>query len=231
MEKNNKNTSRRKKTGKIAGRIILGIIAVCTLWLLVCFFTGNIPMFFGYGFIRIQSGSMEPAIQTGDFILIEKADADEIKVGDIITFKSDDPTIKDLPNTHRVDEIIAGDNGNIEFITKGDANLTPDIQTAKGDRIYGRYVTTLTALTAVYSVLSKPYVFWPLMILIVGLIIFISVLDVRKENTNKKQKDMDRLVAEEIEKLKSSENIISDSEENDKSNDINDTKGGNGSDV
>ncbi len=201
----NVSQSTVKKAGKVVLRVITLAFALFALWLVVCSLTGRMPSLFGYGIVRIQSGSMEPVIHTGDFILIKKTAAEKIQAGDIITFKSDDPTIKDLPNTHRVVEVI--DNGR-EFVTKGEANLTNDSQTAKNGRLYGRYVKTLTVLTAVFSFVAKPYVFWPVILIIIGLFIFFYYKDIKKLKSESKKADMDELIAREIEKLEQNQNTI-----------------------
>ena len=108
---------------------------------------GEIPYFFGYSVMNIVSGSMEDTIPEGSYILIKKTDPSEIRKGDIICFFSDDPAIKGFPNTHTViEEPIRTEQG-IEFVTKGDANPVKDSETAKGDKLIGRYVTRLDALT------------------------------------------------------------------------------------
>ena len=97
--------------------------------------------------MNIVSGSMEDTIPEGSYILIKKVDATEIRKGDIICFYSDEPAIRGYPNTHTVvEEPIYGENG-IEFVTKGDANPRKDDYTAKGDKLIGRYVVNLNALT------------------------------------------------------------------------------------
>lgn len=213
-----------KKAGSITGRILTVVIAAFAVWLIICSISGNIPMLFGYGIVHIETGSMEPTIKTGAFILIEKTEAAEIQADDIITFKSDDPKIKGLPNTHRVKEIVKNDDGNIEFITQGDANYTTDEQTAKGEKIYGRYVTTLTVLTAVYRIISKPYVFWPIILIAIGLFIYSYIKDLKGfDDKDRKKEETDRLMNEELEKLKREK---TDPESNEDKNNENGTKGG-----
>lgn len=217
----NPANKKTKKVWKTAGYIGTGIIALIAVWLIVCFITGNLPMLFGYGVVRIQTGSMKPVINPGEFILIEKVSPKDIKVGDVITFKSDEPTIKDKPNTHRVEEIIVNADGSIEFVTKGDANHIKDNVTAKGEKVYGRYVKTLKSLGGIFSVVSKPFVFWPVILLTVAIMVFSSVKDIKKETKSMKNKEIDALVQQEVEKLKNQNTENPDSENN-----TNHTKGG-----
>ena len=108
---------------------------------------GEVPKFFGFCVLQIVSGSMETEIPTGSYILVKEADVDEIEKDDIISFYSSDPSIYGYLNTHRVVEKIEGENG-VEFVTRGDANTTDDEYTAKADNLIGKYVKTLTVLTA-----------------------------------------------------------------------------------
>lgn len=107
---------------------------------------GKVPSVFGYSVMNIISGSMEDEIPKGSYILIKKQDAEEVERGDIICFYSSDPLIYGMPNTHRVVDIIEGEQ--IEFVTRGDANLGEDKVTAKGENLIGVYVKRLDGLTA-----------------------------------------------------------------------------------
>jgi signal peptidase I len=88
----------------------------------------NKPMFlFGKSAVWIVSESMEDVIPRNSYILIEKISAEDIKVGaedgDIVMFKSDDPTLGGGYNTHR---IIGKDEQTGMFISKGDHNVVED---------------------------------------------------------------------------------------------------------
>jgi signal peptidase I len=121
---------------------------------------GEVPSVFGYSVLNIISGSMENAedpdggIPVGSYILVKRTDPKEIKRGDIISFYSNDPSIFGFPNTHRVVEEPIVTDGEYEFVTKGDANFTPDKYNAKGDRIIGRYVRRLDGVTSFVRMLE-----------------------------------------------------------------------------
>ena len=55
-----------------------------------------------YGAYVIVSGSMEPIIKVRDAVIIKRADADNIKVGDVVTYRSQDPSYYGILITHRV---------------------------------------------------------------------------------------------------------------------------------
>jgi len=76
-------------------------------------------------YLKIGSGSMEPAISAGDTIRVKKVtNGSLIEVGDIIVFKS--PRMTDEQIVHRVAAKELHD-GLWYFQTKGDANLSPDV--------------------------------------------------------------------------------------------------------
>ena len=79
-----------------------------------------LPYAFGYQTLAVLSGSMEPAYHVGSIVFVKKVPADEIKVGDPITFRlSNEATFA----THRVVRI---DKDKKQFVTKGDANNMED---------------------------------------------------------------------------------------------------------
>ena len=102
---------------------------------------GNVPYIFGYRVMQVISDSMRPTISAETCIVIEKVDdISGIKIGDVITFISEDPRIDGYYNTHRVNDIITdAETGEILFQTKGDAYETPDAQLVSFDQIAGRY--------------------------------------------------------------------------------------------
>lgn len=82
---------------------------------------GKAVPFVGYPVLVIVGGSMEPAIHLGAAAILERVDADQIAVGDVVSFKTGQQTTF----THRVTRIAQRDDG-IYFETKGDANETID---------------------------------------------------------------------------------------------------------
>ena len=98
---------------------------------------------------------MDPKIPVGSFVLIKKASPEEIEVGDIITFYTDDPdpVVAGRTITHRVLSITQ-ENGKYVFETKGDnheTNPVPDAYPARGECLVGRYVCGMLPVTAVVT--------------------------------------------------------------------------------
>jgi signal peptidase len=95
-----------------AGLVVLGLVAI-TIG----------PRFLPYQALIVRSGSMSPTIPTGSIVFYTKIPSSKVKVGNVIVFsKPGDPSEK---VTHRVYQIGQNATGPY-FITKGDANGTPD---------------------------------------------------------------------------------------------------------
>ena len=107
----------------------------------------RIPDICGYSIFRISTGSMEPAIPAGMYVLVQKTEPEKIQTGDIITFYSEDPDIYNYPNTHRVVSKRLEESGTYLFETRGDANYINDKLLVPEQRLIGRVLLNLTELT------------------------------------------------------------------------------------
>ena len=92
-----------------------------------------------YGAYVIVSGSMEPIIKVRDAVIVKRATMDNIKVGDVITYRSTDESFYGILITHRVINI-EDVNGEKVFITKGDHNETIDRTPVHFAQIRGKVV-------------------------------------------------------------------------------------------
>jgi signal peptidase len=82
---------------------------------------------------------MEPAIDVGSVILVDRVHPSAIDRGDVITFKRDRSR---EPITHRVVRIEQRDTGRY-FVTKGDANEEPDLQPVAASSVLGRVMVAI----------------------------------------------------------------------------------------
>ena len=137
----------------ILSYVLMAILVVIIVMTLIAKFNNKVPSVLGYSVLRISSGSMETTLPTGSYIVVKKTDPKDVKVGDIITFYSDDPTIYGMPNTHRVIGIKTGEDGKLIFQTKGDNNLIEDKYPPSEDALIGVFQTRL----ALVSVLSGAF--------------------------------------------------------------------------
>lgn len=129
-----------KKFFKDIGGIIIALLiaaAMCfSVYVTVCTVTGRTVTIFGYSVLRVETGSMEPALHVGDCIIVRQCDPKTLKEGDIISFWSDQEDIKGMLVTHRIKSV----NSDGSFVTMGDANPVTDRVAAAPDKILGVYV-------------------------------------------------------------------------------------------
>lgn len=107
-----------KKIIKVLSKIVTVLVLIYTITV--------VPVIFSYHPLVVLSGSMEPTIKVGSLIYYKEKN--DYNVNDIISFN-----IKGQTVTHRiVDEL--DDN----YITKGDANESNDLNPIKKDNIKGK---------------------------------------------------------------------------------------------
>lgn len=122
---------------------VLGAVIVATVILIITgrFSEDSMPSVLGRKVLTVISGSMEPAIMTGDVIIVEPLKPEEeIGEGDIITFwASDETSSSPMLVTHRVMGVIYVNDVPAAYVTKGDANNAPDLTPVTREQIVGRY--------------------------------------------------------------------------------------------
>jgi len=102
---------------------IVGYLALAfCLALLASLLTVAATNLLGYDSYVIYSGSMEPTVKVGSLLLSRPADVEDLRVGDVITYRSPG---NHTTLTHRIVSIRQED-GDWVFKTKGDASLQPD---------------------------------------------------------------------------------------------------------
>jgi signal peptidase I len=107
------------------------------------------PMAFGMRSFTVLSGSMEPALDTGDMVVDNQIAPIDARPGDIVTFK--DPRSHDRMITHRLRSVsIAG--GTARIVTKGDANDATETWTVPAGGRIGRVAYRLPMLGYALSV-------------------------------------------------------------------------------
>jgi signal peptidase len=96
------------------------------------------PRILGANLLVVLSQSMEPNIPMGSIVVSQPvAAADEIEVGDAITFQALGPNGEPALITHRVVEVL-GDGIEIRLRTQGDAVEDPDMSLVSASNLVGR---------------------------------------------------------------------------------------------
>lgn len=124
--------SLRRKIKKPDSTLSWAIVVLVAVFL-VFFSLG----YFGVHPTVVYSGSMQPALDIGDIVILSAVPVGTIKAGDIIQYRLDHIDI-----IHRVYNI-SGDKENKVFNTKGDANSDVDIDPVASRQIKGKVLFTL----------------------------------------------------------------------------------------
>ena len=136
----------------------------------------------GIKLYTVQSGSMAPAIPAGSLVLSKPADS--YRVGDVITFKAEkDRLIKNpkYTTTHRIHEIKEIALGQKEYVTKGDANDTPDSQAVAKDLVLGKTVFSIPLLGYPISFAKTREGLIILIVIPATMIIYSEILNIKNE--------------------------------------------------
>jgi len=156
--------------------VIFGLILVFSVYnkIQVSFFGKDYSDFFGYSVFEVQTGSMKPEINPGDWIIVKSTK--NIKLNDVVTYKEGGDYI-----THRV----IGKSGGT-YITKGDANPSKD-DPIDEKQMVGVVVKTLPAFGFLKKTIFNPIV---LVSIIATILIFNYVMKKNKKEDLEKKENM-----------------------------------------
>jgi len=112
-----------------AARVLLFVAGASLVFVLA-------SMAFGYRALIVKSGSMSPAIGTGDVVVTRLVHPGSVHVGDVVTFR--DPSRNQDLVTHRVVKI-QPHGAKIAFETRGDANTGVEDWDIAREGSVGRY--------------------------------------------------------------------------------------------
>ena len=136
-----KKTKKKKKKSKFSKIIsaIEWIILFACIGLFVYTFTctarGKAVKIFGKSLLYVVTGSMEPTIHVGEYVIVQSVPTEKLQYGDIIAFYTENEEIKGKLVIHRIIEV--RDDGT--FIVMGDANPVPDEIPIKPENIIGKF--------------------------------------------------------------------------------------------
>lgn len=179
------------------------LIAVFILFLLliiffICYFgdllynikTGNnkAPLFGAY---VIVSPSMVPTIQVNDAIIVRRANEDELEIGDIITFSSNDSSYKGLTITHRIVGKQAVQNGDYVYRTKGDNNNVEDMSLVRYGDVYGKVILKIPKLGYIQKYLLTPFGFITSILVPILLVIIFDIIRIFRMIKQKKEEEIE----------------------------------------
>ncbi len=146
---------------------------------------------FGYTITKILSPSMagdrEDSFDTDDVILCKMYAGQNLEKDEIITFYAPEGhRLEGYTITHRIYDKKVGENGDILYTTKGDANSKVDEFSVTEDMIIAIYVARLPVLTWFFKIIGE---FWGFLLIIVMPLVLILIVQIVKLVKLKLQKD------------------------------------------
>lgn len=175
-----------KLIGRIFGFLIISIMIAYTVYTMNAklLLHEKLPMLNGYGHAVVLSGSMAPALNVNDLVIIHQEN--KYKENDIVMYVDQSNSLV----THRIISI----DGN-KITTKGDANNTIDYP-FEASRIKGKVIKSVPWIGNIIEFMQNP--FFVAAVLIIT--ILLMHLSYRSAN-NKKDKRLNA-IKEEIDRLK-----------------------------
>ncbi|MBQ7069795.1 MAG: signal peptidase I [Ruminococcus sp.] len=184
---------------------ILVAATIFTAYVMINTGLGKPVNVFGRYVLRVMTGSMEPSLHTGDYIVVKKVDTKSIKKDDVITFYSEESDVNGKLVTHRVVDIEKDGS----FQTMGDANPVADHKLVRPDQVVGKYVRKARFFRWVSSFADSKKILLVLVIIPLTLIAFYEMKTVVKLGIKAKLEDKEdyeqrkqELMREAIEKEK-----------------------------
>lgn len=204
----------KKRIINIISYAVVGLLVILLGFILISNLSGNVTFVLNRAAVWVITDSMEnpddePNIPARSYVLIEKAAAADVQVGDVILFVSSDPALNGAHNLHRVVRI-EGDHA--EFVTKGtnkDHNLAEDKYTAKAENVIGIYRRNLPVMSFFGRLMASGTGIALMVLLVTGVFAVVYVPDMiqaskarKAKKEREKKEQFDELVRLEIEKMK-----------------------------
>ena len=140
------------------------------------------PSFYIYEAYMIETTSMEPTLNVNDVIIIKRCKEENLKKGDIITYKINGEII-----THRIVEIVQEEiTGTNQYITKGDNNNVEDEDYVLFSDIEGKMIMKIPKLGSIVSFMKNGIII--ILIILIFLIIYLNRVEMKEKSEARREK-------------------------------------------
>lgn len=178
-------------------------------------FNRNDRDLFGYKMYIVNSDSMAKTdFDAGDLILVKEVNPNTLKVGDIITFMSQNTESFGETVTHKIRKLTTDADGNPGFVTYGTTTDVDDQTIVTFPYILGKYESHIPGLGHFFNFLKTTpgyfvCIFIPFMLIIIyeGVKFFNLFRRYRKEQMDEMQAERDKIEAERLENAKMLEEL------------------------
>lgn len=191
VDKITKQIKIEKTISKIFKTIILVFLTMLLIINLVMLYQTNIknaeiPRIGPIAVFNIISESMVPTINVNDLIVIKQCEQEEMQVGDIITYKTEDDTIV----THKIIEINKVAEKNV-YTTKGDNNDIKDSDPIYHEQVHGKYLFKISGAGKIAERLQENNGLISVALIIIIFIILKNSKDKKRETRKRTREKYD----------------------------------------
>lgn len=203
-----------KKVRNVLSVSVLVILVLFVLFVTFQRISGKPPSIFGYQIYRVSSASMEPDLLVGDVILSKQVMANDLQIGDVVTYVGTEGQLKGKVITHAVVKKPYIKNDVYYIETQGVANGTLPDPPFSEEHLLGKMVCVIPLLNYLYSFFLTPYglvaIIFLILMMFSGEIIYLIRLLINKEDKKQglSEEQWERIldtVKEEEEKVKNRE--------------------------
>lgn len=179
---------------------LLVVAAVCMMVFTVVSvttFDRNDRDLFGYKAFICRSDSMKATdFASGDLVFVKEVSPATIKVGDIISYRSEDPDTFGETFTHKVRSLTATEDGQPAFITYGTTTGVDDELPVKYTQFQGLYKFDIPKLGTFFTFLKTTPGYFICIFLPFMLLILMQGLNTVKAFRKYKKEQMEEMTAE-----------------------------------
>lgn len=158
---------------------LIVFIVVVTLCLIIVFKSysepDKIPSLWGWKPLIVLSSPIETNIMDGDLIFVKEVDVSELKVGDVILFR----TYQNVVLTHKITDII-NDEGETKYYIKGENSTLQNDNLILKNQIEGIYRYRIPNLGKILYNFQKPIVMLICILIPLVILILAQFCDIKK---------------------------------------------------
>ena len=174
---------------KVVRAVLYAFVALLLVVIIVQKVTKNNLSIGGVRIFMIISESMRDEYQIGDILVAKKVPAEQINIGDNVTYLGEKMQLKGLIITHKVVEK-RQINGETYFVTRGLSNNVSDPE-IRYDQIYGKVIYKTIFLSFIAKLMNNQLSYYILFTL-VALIISIEIVSSLFMSDDEKEAIRDR---------------------------------------
>lgn len=179
----------------VLSKIITIIKVICTIFLVLLIavlaiqrFSNNKIAIGGFRVFNVVTTSMVPEYEVGDIVVVKKVSAEDLKLGDDITYLGRVESFKDRVVTHRLIEIQEREDGKTYYKTQGIANDLPDPEIEE-DQIFGKVVYKCLVISALAKLMNNMTLFYIVVFIPLAILIMLQIKDMVKEHHSDEDDD------------------------------------------